>query len=150
MGDRVVVDTSVMIAALISAGGDSRAVLRLCLEQRCQTLMGQTLFAEYEEVFGRPGILDRSPLSPNERDELLDAFLSVCEWTPIFFLWRPNLPDETDNHLVELAVAGGATSLITHNFKDFRRGEPRFPQLRIETPKDFLKRWRTDHGDDDD
>jgi putative PIN family toxin of toxin-antitoxin system len=150
MDERVVVDTSVTIAALISAGGGSRAVLRLCLRRRCQSLMGQALFAEYEDVYGRPGILDRSPLSPKERDELLDAFLSVCEWTPVFFLWRPNLPDEADNHLIELAVAGQATSLITHNVKDFRRGELRFPKLRIETPKDFLKRWRTDHGNDDD
>jgi hypothetical protein len=49
-----------------------------------------------------------------------------------------------------LAVAGGATSLVTHNVKDFRRGELRFGHLRIETPKDFLKRWRADHGNDDD
>lgn len=150
MVERVVVDTSVIVAALISAGGGSRAVLRLCLRRRCQALIGEKLFAEYEDVCGRRGVLDRSPLSPQERDELLDAFLSVCQWTPIFFLWRPNLPDEGDNHLMELAVAGGATSLVTHNVKDFRRGELRFPHLRIETPKDFLKRWRTDHGNDDD
>jgi putative PIN family toxin of toxin-antitoxin system len=150
MDERVVVDTSVMIAALISGGGGSRAVLRLCLRRRCQALMGAKLFTEYEDVFGRTGTLDRSPLSPKERGELLDAFLGVCQWTPVFFLWRPNLPDEQDNHLIELAVAGGAGSLITHNVRDFRRGELRFPQLRIETPGEFLKRWRTEHGDDDD
>jgi len=27
----------------------------------------------------------------------------------------PNLPDEADNHLVELAVAGRATALVTYN-----------------------------------
>lgn len=150
MEERVVVDTSVMIAAMVSGGGGSRAVLRLCLRRRCQALMGQTLFAEYEDAFGRTGVLDRCPLSPSERSALLDAFLSVCEWTPVFFLWRPNLPDEGDNHLIELAVAGGAKSLITHNVRDFRGGELKFPQFRIETPKDFLKRWRTEHGDDDD
>jgi putative PIN family toxin of toxin-antitoxin system len=149
MDERVVVDTSVIVAALISAGGGSRAVLRLCLRRRCQALIGEKLFAEYEDVFARSSVLDRSPLSPKERDELLDAFLAVCQWTQVFCLWRPNLPDEGDNHLIELAVAGGATSLVTHNVKDLQRGELRFPQLRIETPKDFLKRWRTDHGNDD-
>jgi predicted nucleic acid-binding protein len=88
--------------------------------------------------------LARCPLLPREREELLDAFLSVCAWTPVFFLWRPNLPDEGDNHVIELAVAGGATSLITYNVKDFRRGELRFPQVAIETPGAFLKRIRTD------
>jgi uncharacterized protein len=150
MYERIVVDTNVFVAALISDVGGSRAVLRLCLRRRCQALMGEKLFTEYEDVSAREGTLDGCPLSPHQREELLDAFLSVCEWTPVFFLWRPNLPDEGDNHLVELAVAGGATSLVTHNVKDFRRGELRFPQLRIESPKEFLKRWRTDHGNDDD
>jgi putative PIN family toxin of toxin-antitoxin system len=150
MAERIVVDTSVMVAALISAGGGGRAVLRLCLQRRCLALMGEKLFSEYEDVFSRAGLLERSPVSPKEREELLDAFFSVCEWTTVFFLWRPNLPDEADNHLVELAVAGGATSLVTHNVRDFRRGELRFPQLRVETPMEFLKRWRTDHGNDDD
>jgi hypothetical protein len=36
---------------------------------------------------------------------LLEIFFSVCEWTRIYCGWRPNLPDEGDNHLVELAVA---------------------------------------------
>jgi predicted nucleic acid-binding protein len=112
--------------------------------------MGEKLFAEYEDVSDREAVLARCQLSRPQREELLDAFLSVCEWTQVFFLWRPNLPDEADNHLIELAVAGGATSLVTHNVKDFRRGELRFPQLRIETPRDFLIRWRTDHGHNDD
>lgn len=150
MMERLVLDTNVIVAALLSADGGSRVVLRLCLRRRYTALIGDKLFSEYEDVFGRPEMLERSPLGPEERVELFDAFLSVCEWTPIFFLWRPNLPDEADNHLVELAVAGGATSLVTHNVKDFRRGELRFPSVRIETPKDFLKRWRITHGYHDD
>ena len=39
---------------------------------------------------------------------MFDGFLSVCRWVEVFFAWRPNLPDEADNHLVELAVAGNA------------------------------------------
>jgi uncharacterized protein len=142
MKQRIVVDTSVFVAAMNSAGGGARLVLRSCLEGRCKALMGDKLFSEYEEVLGRVEPFAACPLSPAERAELLDAFLSVCDWIPVFFLWRPNLRDEGDNHLIELAVAGGATSLITHNVKDFRQGELRFPQIAIETPGDFLKRTR--------
>lgn len=117
--------------------------MRQCLEGRCRPLIGEKLFREYEDVFGRDTLFIRSPLSSNERNELLDAFLSVCDWTPVFFLWRPNLPDEGDNHLIELAVAGAATSLITHNVRDFRRADLRFPQIRIETPGEYLSRTRT-------
>lgn len=149
MKERVVVDTSVFVAALISARGGGRAVLRLCLRKKCDPLMGEKLFCEYEDVMARELVQLRSPLTSVERGELFNAYLSVCQWTPVYFLWRPNLGDEADNHLIELAVAGGATSLITHNVRHLRRGELRFPQFRIETPGEFLKRRRAEHGNDD-
>jgi predicted nucleic acid-binding protein len=144
MIENVVLDTSVLVAAVNSAQGGSRAVLRRCLQSHCRPMVGEKLFREYEDVFGRDSVFVRCPLTRDQRNELLDAFLSVCHWMMVFFLWRPNLPDEGDNHLIELAVAGGASSLITHNVRDFRRGELWFPQIRIETPAEFLKRTRTD------
>ena len=57
----------------------------------------------------------------------------------IYFLWRPNLPDEADNHLVELAVAGGSDAIVTNHTRDVRRGELSFPHLQILTPAQFLK-----------
>lgn len=55
---------------------------------------------------GEPNMFETCRLSPVERDELLDIFLANGTWTRIYFVWRPNLPDEADNHLVELAAAG--------------------------------------------
>lgn len=52
--------------------------------------------------------------------------------------WRPNLPDEADNHVVELAVAGGAEAIVTHNTRDFARTELRFPGLRVVTPGELI------------
>jgi predicted nucleic acid-binding protein len=57
----------------------------------------------------------------------------------VYFLWRPNLPDEGDNHLVELAIAGGANTIVTNNVRDVRRGELSFPDLQILTTAEFLK-----------
>jgi hypothetical protein len=65
--------------------------------------------------------MERSPLPLKEREQLLEAFVSVCEWVPVFFLWRPNLPDEGDNHLIELGVAGMAESIVTQNVRDLGR-----------------------------
>ncbi|HEY3852763.1 MAG TPA: putative toxin-antitoxin system toxin component, PIN family [Verrucomicrobiae bacterium] len=149
MDERVVLDTTVLVAALKSEDGASRAILRLCLKRRCQPLVGEKLFTEYEDVLGRTELFETSPLSAGERNELLDAFLTVSDWIPVFFLWRPNLPDEGDNHLIELAVAGAATTVVTQNIRDVQAGELRFPQLKIETPAEFMKRWRKVYGDDD-
>ncbi len=30
----------------------------------------------------------------------------------VYYGWRPNLPDEGDNHLIELALAGSAQAIV--------------------------------------
>jgi predicted nucleic acid-binding protein len=57
----------------------------------------------------------------------------------VYYLWHPNLPDEADNHLVELAVAGGADAIVTNNVSDVQTGELLFPHRQILTPARFLK-----------
>ncbi len=49
------------------------------------------------------------------------------------------VPDESDNHIVELAVAGGAEAIVTHNRRDFERAELSFPGLQIVTPRSFVE-----------
>jgi len=80
-----------------------------------------------------------SPLGSTERVRLLGAFLGVCEWTQLYYLWGPNLRDEADNRLIELAVAGAAAMIVTNNVRDFQRPELRFPSVRIVAPKDLRK-----------
>ena len=132
------IDTHVRLGACLSARAPSR-VIAACLQGRCLPLMGNALFHEYEDVFGRADLFERCPLNPEQRAELLDIFLARCQWTRVYYAWRPNLPDEADNHLVELAVAGGADFIVTRNLRDVARMELRFPQLRVLSPEDFLK-----------
>jgi len=134
-----VIDTNVLTGALLKPAGHNRRVVRACLEGKWKPLIGQALFLEYEDVLGRSQLYRSSPLSKGEREELFAAFLSVCEWVEVYFSWRPNLPDEGDNHIVELAVAGGAAMIVTHNVRDFRRAQLRFPGLRELTPQEALK-----------
>ena len=101
--------------------------------------MGVALFAESEDVLGRAALFRRSRLSGPERSELFDIFIAHCEWTRIYFGWRPNLRDEADNHLIELALAGGATHIVTRNVRHVARMELRFPQLTVVTPEQFIK-----------
>lgn len=100
--------------------------------------MGAALFHEYEDLLGRSELMAKSPVAAHERKVLFEAFLSVTDWIKVYFLWRPNLPDEADNHLIELALAGSAESIVTNNLKDLLYGELRFPGLKIQNPKQFL------------
>ncbi len=47
-----------------------------------------------------------------------------------------------DNHLVELAVAGGASHIVTHNLRDLKHMELKFPGLAIATPTQLLAKER--------
>ena len=76
-------------------------------------------------------------------ERLFDALLRVSAWAPIYYLWRPNPRDESDNHLLELAVAAGAETIITASRRDFADSELLFPALRIETAGEFLAQRKT-------
>ena len=116
----------------------------LCLRGRAVPLIGQALFAEYEDVFARDAPFAKSLLDRPDRDALLDAFLAVCRWTRVSYLWRPNLRDEADNHLVELAVAGGASAIVTGNARDVATGELRFDRLAVLSPAAYLAAHRSE------
>jgi putative PIN family toxin of toxin-antitoxin system len=135
---RVVVDTNVVVGAFLSkSGGDNREVIRRCLKREAQPVLGVKLFSEYEDVLGRAELMKKCPLTPQDRQKLLEAFLSTCEWVKVYYLWRPNLPDEGDNHLIELAVAGAAEAIITNNTRDVKGGGLHFPKTQIVTPRQF-------------
>ena len=139
MAIKIVVDTSVFISALISSKGSSRELIRRCLKGEYQPLIGNALFSEYESVIEREEIIAKCPLTSAEIYALLASFMSVSQWIYIYYLWRPNLKDEADNHLIELAVAGNAQIIATHNIKDFQNAELLFPNLSILKPEQIIR-----------
>ena len=139
MGEPIVVDTSVLISALIGKQGPGREIMRRCFQGKYVPLMSNSLFFEYEDVVTREHIVDLCPLTTYEVRELLNAFYSVCAWTSIYFLWRPNIRDEGDNFLIELAIAGNAPLIVTNNVKDLHSAELNFPNLTIVTPEQILR-----------
>jgi uncharacterized protein len=152
---RIVIDTNVLVGALVGQERSAnRKLLELCLKGEFKPLISYTLFSEYEDLINRASILELCKRSPEEINILFDGFLSVCELVKIYYLWRPNLIDEDDNYLVELAVAGNAEILITHNLKNFNRSQLKFllerdwtswrntsvphAQLQIKQPKEII------------
>ena len=135
---KIVIDTNILVGACMGSRGSNR-LIAACLQQRFTPLVGSALLAEYEDVIARENVFSGCPLNLAERNQVLNALLSVAQWTRIYYLWRPNLRDEGDNHLIELAVAGRAQYIATRNLKDFARSQLLFPEIKICTPETLLE-----------
>ena len=132
-------DTNVFVAALRSQEGASAAVLDRCLALDDLAVMGAALLAEYEELLQRKSLWQGAVVTPAEREALLDDFCAAAVWQSVYFRWRLNLPDPDDDHVLELAIAGGVEHLVTHNTRDLGRRELRFAVPRVVTSAQHLK-----------
>ncbi|OED36928.1 putative toxin-antitoxin system toxin component, PIN family [Chromatiales bacterium (ex Bugula neritina AB1)] len=139
MNPTIVVDTSIVVSALIGKRGPSREVIRKCLTGEYNPLMSNPLFQEIEDVIAREKIKALTPLTTKEIRAFVNAFYSTSKWVPIYFLWRPNLLDEGDNFLIELAIAGNASVIVMNNIKDLHGAQLVFNELQIMKPEQILR-----------
>lgn len=138
-----VIDTSVLVAALVSRAGASSVVMDAALAGRFRYAVSVALALEYEAVLFSNRMSELAWASRIQRETVLDAFLMRAELLPsIGFTWRPLLPDPNDDMVVECALQAGAEAIVTPNAKDFRPGRP-WPAPPILTPgqaADLLRR----------
>jgi putative PIN family toxin of toxin-antitoxin system len=136
---RIVADTNVLVSACIGRGPASK-VIGACLDGRLVPFLSGPLLLEYRDVLSRTEPFANGRMSATERIALLEIFVSRCHWRTAHFKWRPNLVDEADNHLIELAISANAHILVTSNIRDFEKAELRFPHIKIETPAATVRR----------
>ena len=136
---KIILDTNIFVGACLGSRYDN-LVIRGCLTGDFKPLVSHALLFEYEDLIGRGSIFDH-PVALNfeEREILFNALYSVCRLIDVSYLWRPNLKDEGDNFIVELAVAGNADYIVTKNLKDFRQSELVFDSFKVITPKQLLE-----------
>lgn len=139
----ITLDTNIIYQALKSSSGASFYILQQVRERRIQIALSVPLFEEYEDVLKREKSLDDLELDVEDIDKFLRFIAWVGKPYKSYFLFRPNLKDEKDNMVVELAIASQCDYLVTSNVKDFDNAELRFDQLKVLTPAEFVKLWRS-------
>jgi putative PIN family toxin of toxin-antitoxin system len=139
---RVVIDTDVVVAALLSVNGGSNAMLREVALGRLVPLITPALFLEYEAVLKRPEHRLVHGLDLEAVDRFLAGLASACQGVDVSFQWRPQLSDPNDEMVLETAINGQADVLGTHNVSDFTRAASKFG-LRVLRPGELLKEIRS-------
>lgn len=138
---RVVLDTSVIVAALRSRQGAANAVLRFVATGKLRVLCTPPLFLEYEDVLKRPEHRLVHGLSPTAVDDFLAELAAVIEGVDVHFSWRPQVRDPNDEMILEAAINGRADALVTYNLADFAQAADRF-EIEILHPAELLKRLK--------
>lgn len=134
--DRIVIDTNVLVSAAKSRNGASFALVSSLPHSRFQICLSVTLYAEWQAVLTRPEHLP--PGTDVEAALDFTRYLaSIAHLQDIHFLWRPFLRDPNDDMVLECAIASGASTIITHNLKDFARAASLGVQAK--TPAHFLQ-----------
>ncbi len=133
---RIVLDTNVLVSAMLTGGGTADMALQLVLQREVVLLADSRILAEYDLVTARP----RFGFDAIERLILLDTLREIAE--PVIARpMRLTLPDPDDRVFVEVAVAGQADAIVTGNTKDFvpTRGSL---AVSILSPRQFVDRLR--------
>lgn len=139
---RIVLDTSILVAGLRSRRGASNALLRDVALGKLSPLVSVALFLEYEAVLKRPEQRLAHGMDIPTVDGFLAALASASVAVDLNFQWRPQLTDANDEMVLEVAVNGRAEALVTHNVKGFAVAARRFG-LRVLRPRDMLEALRS-------
>jgi putative PIN family toxin of toxin-antitoxin system len=110
---KVVLDTNILVSAILSPGGKCERVVTLALGGRLRTCADARVFTEYAEVLGRDELAFRS--------EEAHALLSGLEATSERVGAPPlplRLPHASDLPFLEVAHAAGAC-LVTGNLRHY-------------------------------
>lgn len=131
----IVVDTSVLIAALRSSQGASFYLLSIIEDRRVRWNLSVALALEYESVAKR--FAPELRISHHFIDDILDTICENSRHHSIHFLTRPALDDPDDEFVLELACASNCAYLITHNVRDFAAAADF--GVTVVTPGEFLR-----------
>lgn len=131
--DRVVVDTNVLISALLAPGGKPAEVMRQLAGSEATLLLSRVTFLELASRLGRPKF-DRYR-TPEQMDRYLEWLADLAEWV------KPSIRisdcrDPDDNRFLEVLVAGEGDVLITGD-SDLLELHP-YEGKAILTPAGFL------------
>ncbi len=132
---KIVLDTNVLVAGLLSPFGPCAQIVRMVSSGELTLCLDARILSEYDEVLHRPKF--------RFRIDKIAALLDYIEHTGIIAASAPlpdALPDPNDQPFLEVAVAGQAACLITGNRVHFPAKHCQ--GVTVFSPSDFLAFYR--------
>lgn len=116
---KIILDTNVIISALISSNGISGLIINnLVLEKRVQVCTSDEVTKEYFDVIKRPKFSANKMFLVNA--EMVISYINeiATNFSPHYKVHL--IKDDSDNKFLELALESKADFLLTGNTNDFK------------------------------
>jgi uncharacterized protein len=135
MENRVVLDTNILVSALIGNSYPKQIIFECIFDKKIIVCVSPQILKEYQEVLNRPKF-DKFKDFKKKALILLNYFEEIAEfYEPTIKL--DFISDEADNRFLELALTANAQYIVTGNFTDFDFSE--FKSIKIVSPKYFYE-----------
>ncbi len=117
---RLVLDTNLLVSALLKPGSVPDRLLTLIWEGAATALYDARMTDEYRCVLARSKFrsIDRARI-----DEVFAQLLAHGEEITDTREWKAAMRDDDDRIFVEVALAGRADAIVTGNLKDYPRDQ---------------------------
>jgi uncharacterized protein len=137
---RIVIDTNVVVSALIQRGYPNLIINDLFVEQKFKLCVSNELLAEYYEVLSRPKFSKFQDFFIRAESLLVEIESKATKYFPAITL--DLISDADDNMVLELAHECLADFVITGNTTDFTF--PTYNLTKIVTPKEYWEIYKPD------
>jgi hypothetical protein len=131
---KIVIDTNVIVSALIQRSYPNRIINDLFIESKIQLCVSDKLMTEYYEVLARPKFAKFQDFFVRAESLLVDIETKAKKYVPTIKLDLIS-SDLDDNMILELADECEADFVITGNTTDFTFST--YKQSKIVTPKEY-------------
>lgn len=137
---RIVIDTNILVSAILTPEGNPAKILKLVLEGKLNLIISPAILEETRQVFNYPKLvklLEKNKITSVEVDGFLDKMSKIAVITPGKLEINAIPEDPADNKIIACALEGGADYIISgdHHLTDLKI----FQGIKIVGPAAFLK-----------
>ncbi len=137
---RIVIDTNILVSAILTSEGNPAKILKLVLEGILNLITSPAILEETRQVFNYPKLaklMEKNNITRQEVYGFLDKMSRVALITPGQLEINAILEDPADNKIIVCALEGGADFIISgdHHLTDLKI----FQGIKIVGPAAFLK-----------
>ena len=139
---KVVFDTNIIVSGLYSKRGASFQLLRAALAGELSFAISPLLAFEYEGVLEKKIKDGFLKISSKDCKKILSTLypMATIVWMPIQI--RPVLFDPADDKILECAISGNCSHILTFNKKHFPIEKTAPWNVDVMSAGEFLQHWR--------